>query len=63
MTHRTNLPLVLLIAGLGISVLAQLIIHFTAVADFAGGALTGIGVGLLLVGLMLPGRQRRISGE
>ena len=36
--------------------------HFTDVADLGGGALSGVGIGLLLVGLLMMGRQQRAIG-
>ena len=51
---------IILAAGLLIAVIAQILVQLSAVGDLAAGALHGVGIGLLVVGLYATRRAGRL---
>ncbi len=43
--------LMLIVAGMSVIVASQFITHFASTSDFLSGALLGIGIGILFLGL------------
>ncbi|WP_157608583.1 hypothetical protein [Roseivirga seohaensis] len=44
--------LILIVAGMSVIVASQFITHFVSTSDFLGGALLGIGIGIIFLGLV-----------
>ncbi|WP_157716224.1 hypothetical protein [Roseivirga echinicomitans] len=44
--------LILTVAGMSVIVVSQFITHFASTSDFLSGALLGVGIGILFLGLV-----------